>query len=138
MPRSRKSVDIREFHARAVAAVQAGKSMREFAREQNTLANNVKAMLYEAVVLQSLSPVTFPEPTRGGRARKEKPSNISEVQLYTGRAKMPYLTLKVPRQIVAASHSREGDKFEWRLNRKGEIVGTMTHQAAEVSEDDRD
>lgn len=123
MPRSKKRIDVQAFHAAAIAAANAGKTMKEFAKEQGTLANNVKAVLYEAFVEHSLKPVTFPVPEPKRRGRKSQPTNLSPVTLYTGRAKQPYLTLKVPRDIVAQSGAKEDDVFEWRLNRKGDLVG---------------
>lgn len=136
MPRSKKDVDLLEFHAAARKAADGGMTAKAFAREQGTLANNVKAMLYEAFIQHDLKPVEFPEPSRRSRSRKEPPANLSEVKLYTGRAKDPYLTVKIPKAIVAKSGASEGDIFEWRLNRKGNIVGHNTTQNADSSSDD--
>ena len=123
MPRFKKSVDVPTFHRDAKAAAAEGITMKEFAKSQGTLANNVKAMLYEAILSYGLPAVEFPKPTVKTRGRKATPSNLSEVNLYTGRAKVPYLTLKVPKIIVSKANCQEDDIFEWKLNRKGHIIG---------------
>ncbi len=123
MPRSKKSVDVQSFHSAAVKAAEEGITLKQFAKMQGTLANNVKAVLYEGVVSFGLAPVEFPKPAPKARGRKASPTNLSEVSLYTGRAKVPYLTLKVPKAVVSRADAQENDIFEWKINRKGDIVG---------------
>lgn len=128
MARPRKEVDLKRFHTAAKKAANDGMTMKEFAKTQGTLANNVKATLYEAFTEFGLAPITFPEPTPKKRGRKAQPTNLSMVSLYTGRAKVPYLTMKVPRSIVAKSGANDGDTFEWRINRRGDIVASLMGQ----------
>ena len=123
MATSRSEVEIKEFHTLASNAASDGVSIKGFARDQGTLANNVKALLYEAVIHHGLSPVTFPPEPPRQRRRSKMAANLSKVKIYTGRAKVPYLTVKVPRSVVAESKAAEGDVFEWRTNKKGELVG---------------
>ena len=130
MPRTKKDQDLQSFHAAAVKAAEDGMTAKAFAKEQGTLANNVKAMLYEAFVQFGLQPVEFPAPGRRSRKQKEAPDNLSTVKLYTGRAKDPYLTVKIPKAIVARSGAKEGDVFEWQINRKGSIVGRKIDDAS--------
>jgi hypothetical protein len=136
MPRSKKDIDLQAFHNAAKKAASDGMTAKTFAKAMGTLANNVKAMLYEAYIRYDLKPVEFAEPSRRSRSRKEEPGNLSEITLYTGRAKDPYLTLKVPKGIVGRSGANEGDVFEWRLNRKGSIVGHNVTQNGNASEAD--
>lgn len=136
MPRSKKSVDLTGFHSAARKAAEEGQTAKQFARSVGTLANNVKAMLYEAWVEHGLKPVEFRAPERRVRGRKEQPTNLSEVTLYTGRARTPYLTIKVPREIVASSKAEQGDVFQWRLNKRGDIVGTNLKKTATVSDEE--
>ena len=123
MPRSKKDLDLKAFHAAAGKAAADGSTVKAFAKTQGTLANNVKAQLYEAFIQHGLKPVEFPAESAKTRGRKEAPDNLSTVKLYTGRAKTPYLTVKVPKAVVAKSDAEDGDVFEWRINRKGSIVG---------------
>lgn len=118
-----KRTDVRTFHAAAVLAAQNGLSIRQFAKSQGTLANNVKARLYEALLAHGLTPVQFPEAVQSSPARAKQPANESTVKIYTGRAKVPYLMVKVPREVLVKSGSSEGDVFVWRLNKKGEVIG---------------
>lgn len=111
---------VQEFHSRAIEAARAGKSMKEFAKEEGTLANNVQARLYEAV-LAGQPMVVFQEPVRSSRRRSEIQENVSRITLYTGRAKTPYLTLKVPTDVVQKAGG-EGDYIEWSFKR-GQIMG---------------
>lgn len=120
MAKIKSNGTIHEFHARAVDAARAGKSMKEFAKEEGTLANNVQARLYEAV-LAGEAMVVFQEPVRSTRRRSEVQENVSRITLYTGRAKTPYLTLKVPTDVVQKAGG-EGDYIEWKFSR-GQIVG---------------
>jgi hypothetical protein len=120
MAKSKHANDIQSYHARAMEAAKAGLSMKEFAKQEGTLANNVQARLYEAV-LAGLPTVQFREPERGGRRRRREPDNTTQITLYTGRAKTPYLTLKVPTQVVEKA-GNEGDLIEWDFSR-GRIVG---------------
>jgi hypothetical protein len=120
MARAKNANDIYSYHQRATAAAQDGLSMKEFAKMEGTLANNVQARLYEAI-LAGLPAVQFKEPERGGRRRRKEQENVTQVTLYTGRAKTPYLTLKVPTQVVEKAGA-EGDLIEWDFSR-GRIVG---------------
>jgi len=120
MARSKHANDIYSYHVRATEAAKKGLSMKEFAKQESTLANNVQARLYEAVLV-GLPTVQFREPERGGRRRRKEPDNTTQITLYTGRAKTPYLTLKVPTQVVEKAGG-EGDLIEWDFVR-GRIVG---------------
>ncbi|MFM7204907.1 MAG: hypothetical protein ACKO6N_29385 [Myxococcota bacterium] len=120
MAKGKNGGDIEAFHARAVAAAREGLTMKEFAKREKTLANNVSARLYEAL-LENLPIVMFREPERSSRRRQQAPENISQITLYTGRAKTPYLTLKVPTSIVERIGAKD-DYIEWDIVR-GKIVG---------------
>ena len=120
MAKSKHTNDIHSFHGRAMDAAKGGLSMKEFAKQEGTLANNVQARLYEAV-LAGLPTVQFREPERGSRRRRKEPDNITMITLYTGRAKTPYLTLKVPTQVVEKAGA-ENDLIEWEFSR-GRIIG---------------
>jgi len=120
MAKPRNTNEVLAFHVRAQAASKKGLTMKEFAKEEHTLANNVQARLYEAV-LQGQPTVEFREAARDGRRRRKGPDNITQITLYTGRAKIPYLTLKVPTQVVEKA-GMEGDFIEWEFSR-GRIAG---------------
>lgn len=121
MAKVKNSGDIQAFHARAAAAARDGLTMKEFAKQEKTLANNVQARLYEAMVAANLPMVVFRTAERAGRRRRQEPENITQISLYTGRAKTPYLTLKVPTAVVERAGA-EGDFIEWDFVR-GRIVG---------------
>ena len=133
MAKSKNPNDIHSYHSRAIKASEAGISMKEFAKQEGTLANNVQARLYEAV-LAGLPTVQFREPERGGRRRRKEPENLTQVTLYTGRAKTPYLTLKVPTHVVEKAGA-EGDWIEWDFVR-GRIVGRRAAAGAVGSMDE--
>jgi len=118
--------EIQAFHARAKDAAAKGVTMKEFAKKEGTLANNVQARLYKAILL-GLEPVKFKEPESGSRKRRKQPNNVTLITLYTGRAKVPYLTLKVPSEIVARA-GNEGDAIEWDFQR-GRIIGRPVKRA---------
>jgi hypothetical protein len=120
MGKPRTKDDIIEYHNRAKKAVEQGLTMKEFARKEKTLSNNVEARLYQAVQ-QGLSIITFPEPLPGTTRRGKGPDNVTSITLFTGRAKTPYLTLKVPPMIVKKA-GKEGDLIEWEFTR-GRIIG---------------
>lgn len=123
MSSKKNDSELRSFHGDAKKAAAQGTSLKAFAKENGTLANNVKANLYEAVVNLGLEPVRFEPETPRQRRRSHLPDNVSKVSIYTGRAKVPYLTVKVPREIVASSKAADGDVIEWKINRRGDIVG---------------
>lgn len=136
MAKSKTTNDIQSYHARAMEAAKTGLSMKEFAKKEGTLANNVQARLYEAV-LAGMTPVQFREPERGSRRRRKEPDNITQITLYTGRAKTPYLTLKVPTQVVEKA-GNEGDLIEWDFSR-GRIVGRrISSEGIDLSRLDED
>lgn len=134
MAKGKSSGDIQAFHARAAAAAREGLTMKEFAKVEKTLANNVQARLYDAVV-SGLPMVVFRSVERSSRRRRQEPENISQISLYTGRAKTPYLTLKVPTAVVEKAGA-EGEFIEWDFVR-GRIVGRKIDGAnVSISDDE--
>ncbi len=123
--------DLVLFYRRAREAAKRGLTAKEFAKQEGTLANNISARLYECV-LEGMEPVRFKEAEAGGRRRRQAPDNISQITLFKGRAKVPYLTLKVPAHIVSQI-GKEGDRIEWSLSR-GRIVGKKVEAAEESAE----
>ncbi len=108
---------------------------KEFAKLEHTLTNNVHAKLYECV-LDGMPPIKFRKPERSSRARRRGQDNRTQITLYTGRAKVPYLTLKVPSHIVEQAGAK-GDWIEWRYVR-GRIVGKRIAQDEEGVEEQKD
>lgn len=134
MTKSKNLNDIIAFHARASEASKSGISMKEFAKQEGTLANNIQARLYEAIIA-GLPAVHFQDPNSLVRATTLTDDSVTQITLYTGRAKNPYLTLKVPTHIVEKA-GVEGDNIEWKFQR-GKIIGKKigssdsTHQNEE-------
>ncbi len=121
----KRSYDIFSFHTRAREAAEKGLTAKEFAKQEHTLTNNINARLYECI-LANLPPVKFKEPESGSQRRRGGRDDLSQITLYTGRAKVPYLTLKVPSHVVEKVGKR-GDWIEWSYTR-GRIVGKRVDQ----------
>ncbi len=131
---SKRMDDLTSFYARARAAAEKGMTAKEFAKQEHTLTNNIHARLYECV-LEGMAPIKFRTPERASSRRRGVRDNLTQITLYTGRAKVPYLTLKVPSHIVQQA-GKEGDWIEWRFVR-GRIIGkkvTTEDEAEETQE----